>query len=423
MKFRLKKLLCFAFALLMLLSAIPAAAVGGSARSSSYPDVQFPTVDYTDLGDAYAVRRAQPGTHQEMTIPDTHSGKPVTTLATGCLCTAYDLIDYGNFNDGTPSYGYYYYPCTYYLPASITTVENEIVAGGNDITLVFQGAAPSFADNAFYNVSKVTVRYPSSTSPCGVSGWTEVAGNSYGADQITWIDYTLDHNFKDGTCTVCGKSEEQKECDHDYFGSTICNNCGEPCPHSSYILSWQVQPTCTGEGTSLYHCSTCGDPKTVTAPATGHSFVDGTCTACGEAEPNYAQLTGTMLLPCENVKVWLFVSGEDTPAYTAQISGEQYCFTGVTPGGYTLKVSCDGGVPREYPVTLTPGENTQDVTLSRPGDVDGDRDLTVVDVSMVYAHVRGTQTLEGYSLQCADLNGDGQVDIVDTAIAYSMTRE
>lgn len=140
------------------------------------------------------------------------------------------------------------------------------------------------------------------------------------------------------------------------------------------------------------------------------------------ATSNCAVLSGTMLLPCEIVRVRLFVRGEDTPAHTAQVSSEQYRFENVIPGEYILSVSCDGGVPREYAVTLVSGENTQNVTLSRPGDVNEDRDMNVADVSLIYTHIKGTRLLEGYHLDCADMNHDGQVDIVDTAIIYSLTK-
>lgn len=49
-----------------------------------------------------------------------------------------------------------------------------------------------------------------------------------------------------------------------------------------------TDPTCTEKGHTDFDCVICG--KTVTASETdqnGHSFVDGTCTVCGEADPDY----------------------------------------------------------------------------------------------------------------------------------------
>ena len=211
------------------------------------------------------------------------------------------------------------------------------------------------------------------------------------------------------TCTICGYMDfVQMSYDEHNFGEGV----------------WYA-PTCTENGHKDYTCADCGYVISERFYATGHSYVDGVCTECGEADPDQTEptgstLTGEMLLPCENAQVQLYLG--DELIGTATIEGNTYRFEGLGTGAFTLKVSCDGGVPREYAVTLTAGENTQDVALSRPGDVDGDHDLTILDVSMVYAHVRGTRLLEGYGLQCADLNGDGQVDIVDTAIAYSRVK-
>ena len=50
MKSLYKKLLCLALALLMLVSAIPAAASPADGARDSYPDVKFPICEQTDLG-------------------------------------------------------------------------------------------------------------------------------------------------------------------------------------------------------------------------------------------------------------------------------------------------------------------------------------------------------------------------------------
>ena len=46
-------------------------------------------------------------------------------------------------------------------------------------------------------------------------------------------------------------------------------------------------PTCTGEGIKTFTCTGCGGSYTETLPATGHSYTDGICTNCGEADPDY----------------------------------------------------------------------------------------------------------------------------------------
>ena len=42
------------------------------------------------------------------------------------------------------------------------------------------------------------------------------------------------------------------------------------------------EPTCTEEGEIVYTCTRCGETKTETLPATGHNYVEGVCTGCGD---------------------------------------------------------------------------------------------------------------------------------------------
>ena len=49
-----------------------------------------------------------------------------------------------------------------------------------------------------------------------------------------------------------------------------------------------VDATCTEDGVITYTC-VCGDSYTEVIPATGHSYADGTCTKCGEADPDYTE--------------------------------------------------------------------------------------------------------------------------------------
>ena len=68
-----------------------------------------------------------------------------------------------------------------------------------------------------------------------------------------------------------------EECDHDFVDGT-CTKCGEADP--DYI------PECDHDfvdGT----CTKCGEADPDYIPACDHDFVDGTCTKCGEADPDY----------------------------------------------------------------------------------------------------------------------------------------
>jgi hypothetical protein len=55
-------------------------------------------------------------------------------------------------------------------------------------------------------------------------------------------------------------------------------------PHEHSYVPVVTDPTCTEDGYTTHTCE-CGDSYTDTVvPATGHNYVDGTCTACGDTE-------------------------------------------------------------------------------------------------------------------------------------------
>ena len=90
---------------------------------------------------------------------------------------------------------------------------------------------------------------------------------------VTYSDHTIDalgHNFENGTCKVCG------DADHDYMP-----------PHSHSYTSVVTNPACTTDGYTTHTCD-CGDSYTDTpVGALGHTFDNGACRVCGDADPDY----------------------------------------------------------------------------------------------------------------------------------------
>lgn len=60
----------------------------------------------------------------------------------------------------------------------------------------------------------------------------------------------------------------------------------EPTHTHSYTSSVTTAATCDTAGVRTYTCS-CGHSYTEEIPATGHDYVDGVCTNCGAADPDY----------------------------------------------------------------------------------------------------------------------------------------
>ena len=53
-------------------------------------------------------------------------------------------------------------------------------------------------------------------------------------------------------------------------------------------------PTCTEGGYTTYTCSICGDSYVADeTPALGHDYVEGSCSRCGEADPDYVEVIAT----------------------------------------------------------------------------------------------------------------------------------
>lgn len=79
------------------------------------------------------------------------------------------------------------------------------------------------------------------------------------------------------------------------FGREIPDNYTSPsgegsnkCDHNNFDSGVVVKPTCTTNGYTLYTCQTAGcgySYKANTVLANGHTYVNGTCSVCGAAEP------------------------------------------------------------------------------------------------------------------------------------------
>ena len=101
----------------------------------------------------------------------------------------------------------------------------------------------------------------SGNTVCADCGMTVIEGNEIAA---------LGHAYVDGFCTVCGSEQP-------------------PCVHEP-VLEGKVDATCVINGyTGDLVCAVCGETIEVgsVVEATGHSYVEGACTVCGESDPDY----------------------------------------------------------------------------------------------------------------------------------------
>ena len=109
--------------------------------------------------------------------------------------------------------------------------------------------------------------------------------------------YALNQGITDGTqgwYQTCGEGlpAHSGETVYQVVGcgngaATYSNDPNASAGHSYETVT--VDATCTADGSVTDTCSVCGDTKVTVIPATGHSFAEGICGVCGEADPDYVK--------------------------------------------------------------------------------------------------------------------------------------
>ena len=113
-----------------------------------------------------------------------------------------------------------------------------------------------------------------------------------------------------------------------------------------------------------------------------------------------------------------------TVAYETTVKGNTvaYRFADVAAGVYTLKVSKENHITREYMVIVNSGSVVQDVKIHLLGDLNGDGRLRSNDLSIAYDHVSGEALIEDdYIFRCADIDGNGRIRSNDVTKMYDHT--
>ena len=182
-----------------------------------------------------------------------------------------------------------------------------------------------------------------------------------------------------------------------------CSNGETSVMPGTYYLYLKADSTDTNHTDSSY--------AEVTVPKYGAGVtVSGTITSYGSASEavTVTLLQGTSVIGSPQV-----LTGASGSAPYSQ----NYSFSAVPAGEYTLKVEKKGHAPWTEKITVGSADVTKDVTIYLIGDVNRDGKIDATDMQRIYAHISGENTFSN-SAQ-GDVNKDGNVDATDMQRIYA----
>ena len=160
-----------------------------------------------------------------------------------------------------------------------------------------------------------------------------------------------------GDC-ICGYNSEMREIPalgHDYVDGT-CSRCGETDPNHIEVCEHNFEKitcstTCVSDGTEVEECSICGFTRYNSIPAYGHNYVNGVCSRCGETDPNH------VVAPVSLDGMYYFITN-DGVVLVNQIEGDKYVqFTAYFRNGdqsvIYLPQDYEGYIENGYTLSIT----------------------------------------------------------------------
>lgn len=107
---------------------------------------------------------------------------------------------------------------------------------------------------------------------------------------------------------------------------------------------------------------------------------------------------------------------------TAKTAEELKSATTVRALGKSFKLS-DGTVNKGFPGLAWQDYKAPELPALPTGDINGDGEIDYTDAAMAYSYYNELATLDADGMNAADVNGDGEVDYVDAALIYAYYNE
>ncbi len=134
-------------------------------------------------------------------------------------------------------------------------------------------------------------------------------------------------------------------------------------------------------------------------------------------------ISGTVATPGTDVEVTVTIATADgTEVSEVTSANGEYTLADLEDGDYVITFAAEGYVTRSYTATVAGGAVNIEAELHMVGDINGDGNITTVDVGLANAHAKGTKTLEGYDFDVAEVSGDENLTTVDVGIINSIAK-